>query len=109
QVRLHDGAPRAALDVAEQAFELQQTPHGGAQDRKTLEENRPQVDLDPMPGGGAAEDDSPAARQRLDAFLEHLAADVIDDDVDAGAAGQLAHSAREVLFGVIDDVGRAER
>ncbi len=51
----------------------------------------------------------PRYREARDAALQHLAADRVDDEVDAAAAGDLAHVRDPVGLRVVDAVVEAER
>src|ERR1019366_8051517 len=74
------GRPRPAVEVTGLAGTLLHTPRRA-----------------PSPARrGAASDEAAAARQGAKRALECLAADVLEDDVDAALAGQAAHFIEEV-------------
>ena len=71
-------------------------------------EERDDVERDDLAGVGAADDQAAVLRQRVETLLEQLAADVLEDEVDAAAAGQPHHLRDDVLRPVVDPVIEAE-
>ena len=67
-------------------------------------EKGPEIHLHFTAGSRAASDDSSAAGEAVERLLEHFAADVFDDDVDAAAIGYLANFIGPLVGGGIDDV-----
>lgn len=73
-----------------------------------FDKERPQWQPHLAPGRRAASDDRPAASQAGETLREHLAADVFDDQIDAAAAGELAHGGGPIRIGSVDDMLRAQ-
>ena len=60
------------------------------------------------PGVAAADDQPPVLRERVEPLLEELAADVLEDEVDAAAVGRPHHLLDHVLRRVVDPDVQAE-
>ena len=61
-----------------------------------------EVELGARAAHEADDDQAAVDRERGDVGLEILAADAVEHDVDAGAAGRLAHRRREVAVAIVD-------
>jgi hypothetical protein len=106
QRRVHDRPQPPGGDVAEHGQERGLAAHRRAQDLDLAEEDVAQIDRRGEAGGRAAGDDPAAVAHRADRLLEHLAADVLDHDIDAALAGERARHLGEVGAAVVDrDVG----
>src|SRR5882762_6215497 len=98
----------ASLDELHDLVQLGQTSHRRAEDGEQLEEDQAEVDGDVAAAGGAAGDEAAAFGERAQGTLEGLAADVLDDDVDAALLRKTAHVIEKIDFGVEDHLVRAE-
>src|SRR4051794_34274893 len=92
----------SCLHVPHYFVHLGEATHRRAEDGEELEEDQADVERGVAAGGGAAGDQAPAARQDLERLLEGLAADVLENDVDAALAGQPPHLGGEVELAVED-------
>src|SRR5437763_5756813 len=80
-----------------------------ADDAILLQIKLKQVDLRRLPGGRAAGDEPPAALEAQQRAVEGVRPDMLEGDVDAFLARELAHHALEALGAIVDDVVGAER
>ena len=71
-------------------------------------EERPEVQRHVAPGGRAAGHDRSAAREAIETFHQHFAADVFHDDVHAAFVRDAAHFGGPFRIVGIDDEFRAE-
>ena len=85
-----------------------QAAHRRSEDREELEEDQADVDCCVAAGGRAAGDQPATASEGTERALERLAADVLEDDVDAALAGEAADLLGEVDFAVEDRLVGAE-
>ena len=74
--------------------ELGEAAHVGTEQRQLAREEVPQIERG-VAGRRAAGDQPAAARERAHAAVPRRLADVLDDDVDAAAAGQRRDISRE--------------
>src|SRR2546428_539870 len=81
----------------------------GADDREPADQKLRQVDLALGAAHEADHNEPPAGRERGQVVREIGGADVVEDDVDAAPAGELAGPRAEVLAAVVDGGCRAER
>src|SRR6185503_5651315 len=93
---------KAVADIAHRSAE-------GAEDFILLLEQLHQIELDDRTGGGAAGHEPSAFFQAEQRAVEAFAADMLEHDVDALLAGDLAHASLETVGAVVDDVVGAER
>src|SRR5207302_976963 len=95
-------AQLALLDEAQDAEEIALRAHRRAEDLDLAEEHVTQIHLGREAGRRAARHDAAAPRRREDALREDLAADVLDDGVDAALVGETLALGDEVLLRVVD-------
>lgn len=73
-----------------------------------LHEERPEIEADFASGGGAAGHDGTTARETLEGFEQDVAADVLNDEIDAAFAGEAADFGGPGGVVGVDDKFRAE-
>jgi hypothetical protein len=105
---INDGTQLSTLHELQQMTKLCLRSHGRTEDREALEEHGATGDAGRGLAGGATQDDPTGPGQRRETPLEDLAADVVEDDFDALALGDLADARGEVFAVIVDGVGRAE-
>src|SRR4051794_7318952 len=98
----------SGFDELHDLVELGQAAHRRSEDGEQFEENEAEVDGDVTAAGGAAGNQAAAFCQRAQRALEGLAADVLEDDVNAAFLCQPAYFIEKIDFGVEDGLVCAE-
>src|SRR6185295_4378325 len=80
-----------------------------AEDAVLLQIELEQVHLDRLAGGRAAGDEPPAALEAQERAVERVRSDMLERDVNAFLAGELAYDRLEAILAVVDDVIGPER
>jgi hypothetical protein len=100
--------PLSRGDVSQHGQQIRLAAHRRAEHLDLAKEDVAQIDVRVKPRRRAARDDPPAVLHRANALLEHVAADVLDHEVDAALLRQPARLRHEVPARVVDHLVRAE-
>src|SRR5438132_2338788 len=98
----------AGFDMLHDLGQLGEATHCGAENRQQLEKDQANVDGRFAAGRSAARNETSAFGEALERALERLAADVLEDDIDAAFVGECARDRDKIRLAIEDRLIGAE-